>query len=72
MTDENFTDTGITGEPVADATAARVQADYDSAQERKAEEAALAAEQDAALAEVVARCEAERLAYAESLARPAG
>jgi hypothetical protein len=71
MTDESITDTGITGEPVADATTARVQADYDAAQERKAEEAAIAAEQDAALAAVKAACDAERAAYAESLERPA-
>ena len=72
MPNDILTDTGITGEPVTDATTARMQADYDAAQERKQEEAAIAAAQDAALAEVVARCEAERLAYAESLARPAG
>lgn len=51
--------------PVIDETAARVEADFNTMQERKAEEAAIAAEQDAALAAVKAACDAERAAQLE-------
>lgn len=72
MSDDTATDTGINGEPVVDTTTARVQAEYEAMQERKAQEYAIAAEQDAALAAVKADCDSYRAAIATPEARPAG
>jgi hypothetical protein len=71
MTTDDATDTGI-AEPVTDTTTARVTAEYEAMQERKAMEDSIAAEQDAALAAVKAECDAYRAALAAPEVRPAG